>query len=76
LVKLLADCIGVSTSGFQLPLLSGSGSTDIYEEALEPLNDPIDDLLAGKVSRRMEMCMRTVICTAVQGPGMAVMHVP
>ena len=63
LIKLLADCIGVSTSEFRLPLLteagSASGNVDVYQESKELLLDPIDDLVAGRVSRQMMMCMHS-----------------
>ena len=54
LVKLLADCIGVDSSAFKLPLVSeptagASGNVDVVLEASEPAGDPIDDLVAGRV---------------------------
>ena len=54
LVKLFADCIGVDSSAFGLPLVSEpgagtSGQVDVVSEELEPAGDPIDDLVAGRV---------------------------
>ena len=65
LIKLLADCIGVSTSEFRLPLLTGSASenVDVYQESEEPLLDPIGDLVAGKVSRQLWYTCNMAPCT-------------
>ena len=59
LIKLLADCIGVDTSAFPLPLISAaptpdgiaafSGAVDMLSEASTKPVDPIDELLAGRV---------------------------